>query len=108
MDKIENGNYTLQETKAPAGYAKSEVKWTIEITNTSITIKDNAGNNITATSLTQTGTTYDAYAYENTPVYDLPSTGGSGIYLYMIGGILLMFTAAWILYKNKCREVLER
>ena len=108
MDKIENGNYTLQETKAPAGYAKSEVKWTIEITNTSITIKDNAGNNITATSLTQTGKTYDAYAYENTPVYDLPSTGGSGIYLYMIGGILLMFTAAWILYKNKCREVLER
>lgn len=108
MDKIENGIYTLQETKAPAGYAKSEVKWTIEITNTSITIKDNAGKNITATSLTQTGKTYDAYAYENTPVYDLPSTGGSGIYLYMIGGILLMFAAAWILYKNKCREVLER
>lgn len=108
MDKIENGTYTLQETKAPAGYAKSEVKWTIEITNTSITIKDNAGNNITATSLTQTGKTYDAYAYENTPVYDLPSTGGSGIYLYMIGGILLMFAAVWILYKNKCREVLER
>ena len=108
MDKIENGSYTLQETKAPAGYAKSEVKWTIEITNTSITIKDNSGNNITATSLTQTGKTYNAYAYKNTPVYDLPSTGGSGIYLYMIGGILLMFAAAWILYKNKCREVLER
>ena len=108
MDKIENGIYTLKETKAPAGYAKSEVKWTIEITNTSITIKDNAGKNITATSLTQTGKTYDAYAYENTPVYDLPSTGGNGIYLYMIGGILLMFAAAWILYKNKCREVLER
>ena len=108
MDKIENGIYTLKETKAPAGYAKSEVKWTIEITNTSITIKDNAGKNITATSLTQTGKTYDAYAYENTPVYDLPLTGGNGIYLYMIGGILLMFAAAWILYKNKCREVLER
>ena len=108
MDKIENGIYTLKETKAPAGYAKSEVKWTIEITNTSITIKDDAGKNITATSLTQTGKTYDAYAYENTPVYDLPSTGGNGIYLYMIGGILLMFAAAWILYKNKCREVLER
>ena len=108
MDKIENGIYTLQETKAPAGYAKSEVKWTIEITNTSITIKDNAGKNITATSLTQTGKTYDAYAYENTPVYDLPSTGGSGIYLYMIGGMMLMLIAVWILYKNKCREVLER
>ena len=45
---------------------------------------------------------------ENTPLYDLPSAGGNGIYLYMIGGILLMFAAAWILYKNKCREVLEK
>ena len=44
----------------------------------------------------------------NKQLYELPETGGTGIYLYMIGGILLMFAAAWILYKNKCREVLER
>ena len=45
---------------------------------------------------------------KNDVVYDLPSTGGTGIYLYMIGGMMLMLIAVWILYKNKCREVLGK
>lgn len=108
LSEIEKTTYTLRETSAPAGYAKSEVQWTIQITDTSVTIKDANENNITPTPLTNTGKTYDAYTYENTPVYALPSTGGSGIYLYMIGGMLLMFAAVWILYKNKCKEVLGK
>ena len=108
LSEIEKATYTLRETSAPAGYAKSEVQWTIQITDTSVTIKDANENNITPTPLTNTGKTYDAYTYENTPVYALPSTGGTGIYLYMIGGMLLMFAAVWILYKNKCREVLGK
>ena len=108
LSEMEKGTYTLRETSAPAGYAKSEVQWTIEITDTSVTIKGANGNNITPTQLQNTGNTYDAYVYENTPVYALPSTGGKGIFLYMIGGMLLMGGAAWILYKNKCKEVLKR
>ena len=108
LSEIEKATYTLRETSAPAGYAKSEVQWTIQITDTSVTIKDANENNITPTPLTNTGKTYDAYTYENTPVYALPSTGGTGIYLYMIGGMLLMFAAVWILYKNKCKEVLGK
>ena len=108
LSEIEKGTYTLRETSAPAGYAKSEAQWTIEITDTLVTIRDAAGKNITATELENGGKTYDTYAYENTPVYELPSTGGKGIFLYTIGGMLLMGAAAWILYKNKCREVLKR
>lgn len=110
LSEMEKDTYTLRETSAPAGYAKSEVQWTIEITATSVTIKGANGNKISAVSLTNntTGKTYDAYVYENTPVYALPSTGGKGIFLYMIGGMLLMGAAAWILYKNKRREVLKR
>lgn len=108
LSEMVKDTYTLRETSAPAGYAKSEVQWTIQITDTSVTIKDANGNNITPTPLTNTGKTYDTYTYENTPVYALPSTGGTGIYLYMIGGMLLMFAAVWILYKNKCKEVLEK
>ena len=108
LSEMEKGTYTLRETSAPAGYAKSEVQWKIEITDTSVTIKGANGNNITPTQLQNTGKTYDAYVYENTPVYALPSTGGKGIFLYMIGGMLLMGAAAWILYKNKRREVLKR
>ena len=47
-------------------------------------------------------------AVANDLLYELPHTGGTGIYLYMIGGMLLMFAAVWILYKNKCKEVLEK
>ena len=110
LSEMVKDTYTLRETSAPAGYAKSEVQWTIEITDTSVTIKGANGNKISAISLKNntTGKTYDAYVYENTPVYALPSTGGTGIFLYMIGGMLLMGAAAWILYKNKRREVLKR
>ena len=110
LSEMVKDTYTLREASAPAGYAKSEVQWTIEITDTSVTIKGANGNKISAISLTNntTGKTYDAYVYKNTPVYALPSTGGTGIFLYMIGGMLLMGAAAWILYKNKRREVLKR
>lgn len=110
LSEIEKNTYTLRETSAPAGYAKSEVQWTIAITDTTVTITGANGNTLTHTQLENptTGKKYDAYTYENTPVYALPSTGGTGIYLYMIGGMLLMFAAVWILYKNKCKEVLGK
>ena len=110
LSEIEKATYTLRETSAPAGYSKSEVQWTIAITDTTVTITGANRNTLTPTQLENptTGKTYDAYTYENTPVYALPSTGGTGIYLYMIGGMLLMFAAVWILYKSKCKEVLEK
>ena len=42
----------------------------------------------------------------NSELYELPNAGGSGIYWYSIGGILLMLAGALILYRNKCKEVL--
>ena len=79
---------------APAGYALNNQTWTIRTDGKTCSINGNA-----------TDVALNA-AYENTPVYALPSTGGTGIFLYMIGGMLLMGAAAWILYKNKRREVL--
>ena len=37
----------------------------------------------------------------NTQLYELPNSGGMGIYWYSIGGTLLMLAAALILYRNK-------
>lgn len=101
---IPDGTYTLSETKAPSGYMLSTERWSIKIQNgypTSI-----KSNDVTLTFEKVNGK--DTFYFENTPLYDLPSTGGTGIYLYMIGGMILMLIAVWILYKNKCREVLER
>lgn len=44
----------------------------------------------------------------NVELYELPSSGGMGIYWYSIGGMLLMMAASLILYRNKHRgEVLK-
>lgn len=88
--------YKLAELVSPAGYALNNQIWTIRTDGKTCSINGN-----------ETDVALNA-AYENTPVYALPSTGGTGIFLYMIGGMLLMGAAAWILYKNKRREVLKR
>ena len=100
LDKL-NGSYTIHETKAPEGYMLHETDWTLTFENGLLTKLDNSDVKGTAENGVVINLT-------NKKVYDLPSTGGSGIYWYMIGGVLLMFAAAWILYKNKCREVLKR
>lgn len=95
-------SYTFKEIKAPEGYSLNPTHWTIKKTSgTTIVSKvEITGEDSTSTNCT--------YYFNNTPLYSLPSTGGTGIYLYMIGGMMLMLIAVWILYKNKCWEVLER
>ena len=111
--QIEAGIYTLSETKAPEGYAISTEKWIVEfVTAGALPVITCAGKELEPEIGSVTGengvklTSY-TYKFKNTPVYDLPSAGGPGIYWYMIGGMLLMLAAALILYKNKCKEVLE-
>ena len=96
-----NGTYTIHETKAPAGYMKNDSGWTVTFDNGLLTQL----NNSPVTGTAEAGV---VITLTNQKVYTLPSTGGSGIYWYMIGGMVLMSTAAWIFYKNKCREVLGK
>ena len=96
-----NGEYKIYETKAPSGYMKNDTGWTVTFANGLLTKLNND-------SVTGTAENGVVITLTNQKVYTLPSTGGSGIYWYMIGGMVLMSTAAWILYKNKCREVLGK
>lgn len=95
-----NGTYTIHETKAPTGYMLHE-DWSVTFTNGLLTTVD--GKNIT-------GSAADGVVIKlaDKKVYVLPETGGSGIYWFSICGMLLMMAAAWIIYKNKCREVLVK
>ncbi|WP_448915225.1 DUF7604 domain-containing protein [Eubacterium ramulus] len=95
-----DGEYTIHEIQAPAGYVKHE-DWTVTFDKGLLTTVD--GKKITGSREKGVELTLG-----NKKVYSLPSTGGTGIFLYMIGGMLLMGAAAWILYKNKRREVLKR
>lgn len=95
------GTYSIRETKAPEGYVKNTEEWTVTFEK-GLLIKL---NNKAVTGSAEQGV---VIKLTNKKVYALPHTGGPGIYLFTIGGILLMGAAAWILYKNKCREVLKR
>ena len=94
--------YTFEEIQAPTGYSLNTNTWTIKKEVSDPTVISKVVITKADESLNQN------YYFNNTLLYDLPSTGGTGIYLYMIGGMLLMFAAVWILYKNKCKEVLGK
>ena len=61
------------------------------------------GSKISGTASTDDKTKIITYTFvfENTPNYELPSTGGIGTFWYTIGGVLLMMAAALMLYRNK-------
>ena len=110
---IPAGTDILRETVAPDGYMVSGTTWTIEISEDlqTIEIKDNNDNIVTEYNpdvVTYAAVINTEYLFTNTPLYDLPSAGGPGIYWYTIGGMLLMIAGTLILYKNKRREVLKR
>lgn len=106
VEKLEKGSYTLKEIKAPVAYALSDKKWKVEITHDgdlkSITDENGASVDVTM----ETDGTY-IYYFDNVMAYELPSTGGSGIFVYTIGGTLLLMAAALLIYKMKREEVLK-
>ena len=101
---FKDGEYTLTEVRAPAGYIKSEETWTIIIEGgIAIDIVSSTGEEIKTDKLDGK----DTYYFKNTPLYELPSTGGHGIFVYTIGGTLLLMAATLLLYKMKREEVLK-
>lgn len=107
---VPDGTYILEETKAPVGYQKNNVTWTIEIDDLQVTsIIDSKGIKIKPiTPENRATSSIDIYLYENIPLYELPSAGGPGIFGYTIGGVLLLMAGTLILYKLKDREVLKK
>lgn len=101
-----NGEYQLIEKEAPSGYVLHEKGWTLLFENGLLkSVTDNKDGTVTEA-------TYDAVngarvTVTNTKVYELPSTGDSGIFQYIMGGTLLMIAAILMLYKMKYKGVLK-
>lgn len=109
--EIEAGTYILRETKAPAGYQLTDRKWKVEISRKGAKpiIKLIQDGQETEIQLNQPDREkeYFILEVENEVVYELPSTGGSGIFQYIMGGTLLMIAAILMLYKMKYKGVLK-
>ena len=107
VEKLEKGSYILKETKAPNLYAVSDEEWTVEITHDGDlkTIQNKEGKKLQG-ELDADGKTYKYY-FDNVMLYELPETGGTGIFVYTIGGTLLLMAAALLIYKMKREEVLK-
>ena len=107
---LEDGVYELEETKAPSGYQKSDEIWIITVENSaliSITREDGSAVD-PMTPKTREAEMVIRYAFTNTPLYNLPSAGGSGIFWYLISGTAFMMAASFILYRMKRKEVLGK
>ena len=101
-----DGDYQLVETKAPNGYVLHEEGWILSFKKGLLkSVKDNKDQKVT-------NATYDAkkgacVTVTNTKLYELPETGGTGIFVYTICGTLLLMAAALLIYKMKREEVLK-
>ena len=111
LKNLQSGQYYLEEVKAPEACMLLADKIYFKQEKGKITLTDKEGNALssepTMWTLSNTAGKY-TLTVKNEILYSLPSAGGTGIYLYMIGGMFLMFAAVWILYKNKCKEVLGK
>lgn len=108
---LEEGTYTIVETKAPAGYALPAASQTVTLAYSVTDPEDPTANVEESSRVERNGSTvyYEVTkTITNYMIYELPESGSRGIFWYLLGGVLLMMAAALIIYKNKCREVLRR
>lgn len=106
LERLPEGTYTLKEIKAPTGYVLTNDTYTLNIARNGALKSIKLGDTEVVPELQDSGEYH--ILIENAVIYNLPNSGGSGIYWFSICGMLLMMAAAWIIYKNKCREVLVK
>ena len=105
--ELNTGTYKLEEIKSPNGYVVLPGVITI-------TVSSEGDNKVTASGPSEMVSVKksDEGVYEitvkNEVLYNLPSTGHTGIFNILMSGILLMFAGILIIYKMKGKEVLKK
>lgn len=103
---LASGEYILEETEAAEGYAKGDTTWTLKVTDGGNLeyIKDADGEVISPSVVEEV----NLYKFTNDVPYELPETGGIGIYWYTVGGMLFMVMAAIVVYRKRYNEYMNK
>ena len=106
MQMLASGEYILEETEAAEGYAKGDTTWTLKVTDGGNLeyIKDADGKVISPSVVEEV----NLYKFTNDVPYELPETGGIGIYWYTVGGMLFMVMAAIVVYRKRYNEYMNK
>ena len=111
LKNLQSGQYYLEEVKAPEACMLLADKIYFKQEKGVITLTDKNGNPLSSIpkmwNLSDTNGKY-TLTVKNEIIYDLPSTGHSGIFNIMMSGILLMVAGILIIYKMKGKEVLKK
>ena len=87
--------YTLTETRIPEGCTSNGDRYSVEVAYDELTV--------TVTTIDGEVRPWDG-RIENQTYHELPKTGGIGIILYTLGGILLVISAGSLLIYNHIRR----
>lgn len=101
---LKHGTYTLKEVKAPQGYLILPEEITITVSDKGVTV---TGPNGKVTCEKDEDEVY-VINVQNEVLYDLPSTGHTGIFNVIMSGILLMVAGILIIFKMRGKGVLRR
>lgn len=103
---LASGEYILEEIEAAEGYAKGDTTWTLKVTDGGNLeyIKDADGEVISPSVVEEV----NLYKFTNDVPYELPETGGIGIYWYTVGGMLFMVMAAIVVYRKRYNEYMNK
>lgn len=110
LNNLQTGKvYKLQEVEAPDSHVllQEEIYFIVEASG-AIKLCDEEGNPLDESDVPTMwwlDGTRTELTIKNEMLYELPSTGGNGIYWYTIGGMALMMGAALILYKDKRKRM---
>lgn len=106
-EPLEHGTYTLTEVKAPEGYVVLPGAITINVLAEGDTRVTVSGPSDDIVSCEKKEDVY-VITVKNEVVYDLPSTGHTGIFNILMSGILLMFAGILIIFKLRDKGVLKK
>ena len=97
VNGLENGIYTVTETKVPSGYQKID-PFDVKLNSTTATGNASSTDSVTEVNFNYAGEKIDP------KVGPLPTTGGAGTIALTAGGILLVVGGSAVILRSRRRD----